>query len=665
MKKLLLAGEIVLTSGAFAAYLDSTSRNNNFETVRNTSSSYNIGNDYNSDFEKENRKFSEKNNINYDETAREEIHGNLAIFKDEGIKKRNGFSKIERKIFQADRQSVILPSYNYPDDHRTGDQYWSTVTSIGGSQIPYVIVNPSNGPGKRTDSNYVKQISDNMNAGIKNIGYIKTEYQRRSVAEVMADVDQYYNLYGQNNINGFFFDEVGVDYSNQPGYMKTIYDYAKSKSPDTFVIGNPGRQINDGLAPYADVFVTSEISADEYINRFSAPKSSFENNSANAQHIMHIVYAARPEQYDEIIRLSRERNAGWLMITDDIQPNPYDGLPTDFRRMVAVINNLNGTVPPTIGGGSRNNGSRATGNGNSTALGNSAKPKIELEIPRSKVDLDLMKNSRSSIYRSMENSSSKGMNLNAVYIGNFGTDYKDKGSNVNYSSTSNGILISAMKNFDKFSLGGGFGYQKSKVKYKREFDGIEEKIDSYQFILNGKYNFNENIDLMGVMTYSANKHKFKNQDRRVFMQDAQYNSTIWDFDTRLGYKYRGEKGYLKPYVGVGITSVHEGEITKINAGKSSETSVNGVLGVYGQIELGKFDLFGNVEYERKLSGNSYHGKRDYGTGYEMKALKYSKSAINLGIGAKYKISSSSNIGLEYEMLNTKNGAFKLSYSLEK
>jgi len=256
------------------------------------------------------------------------------------------------------------------------------------------------------------------------------------------------------------------------------------------------------------------------------------------------------------------------------------------------------------------------------------------------------------------------MNLNAVYIGNFGTDYKDKGSNVNYSSTSNGILISAMKNFDKFSLGGGFGYQKSKIKYKKEFDGIEEKIDSYQFILNGKYNFNENVDLMSVLTYSANKHKFKNQDRRVFMQDAQYNSTIWDFDTRLGYKYRGEKGYLKPYVGVGITSVHEGEIAKINAGRSSETSVNGVLGVYGQIELGKFDLFGNVEYERKLSGNSYHGKRDYGTDYEMKALKYSKSAINLGIGAKYKISSSSNIGLEYEMLNIRNGAFKLSYSLE-
>ena len=110
---------------------------------------------------------------------------------------------------------------------------------------------------------------------------------------------------------------------------------------------------------------------------------------------------------------------------------------------------------------------------------------------------------------------------------------------------------------------------------------------------------------------------------------------------------------------------YKGEIAKIKAGKSSERSVNGVLGVYGQIELGKFDLFGNVEYERKLSGNFYHGKRDYGTDYEMKALKYSKSAINLRVGTKYKISPSSNIGLEYEMLNTRNGTFKVSYSLEK
>ena len=76
--------------------------------------------------------------------------------------------------------------------------------------------------------------------------------------------------------------------------MSKIYNYVKSKLPNKIVMGNPGKQINDGIAPYADIFVTSEISADEYINRYTKPESEFENNSKNAKHIMHIVYGAKP-----------------------------------------------------------------------------------------------------------------------------------------------------------------------------------------------------------------------------------------------------------------------------------------------------------------------------------------------------------------------------------
>ena len=53
-----------------------------------------------------------------------------------------------------------------------------------------------------------------------------------------------------------------------------------------------------------------------------------------------------PNQYETIIRLSRERNAGWLMVTDDKQPNPYDGLSTNFGKLVNLINNLSGVPNP-------------------------------------------------------------------------------------------------------------------------------------------------------------------------------------------------------------------------------------------------------------------------------------------------------------------------------
>ena len=67
--------------------------------------------------------------------------------------------------------------------------------------------------------------------------------------------------------------------------MKAIYEYVKSKGKDNIVVANPGRQITDKLAPYADVFVTSEIRADEYINRFTEPESEFENNEDNFYHL--------------------------------------------------------------------------------------------------------------------------------------------------------------------------------------------------------------------------------------------------------------------------------------------------------------------------------------------------------------------------------------------
>ena len=237
--------------------------------------------------------------------------------------------KLEKK------QSVALAAYSYPSDD---SNYWKEVIKEGGKNIPYVIINPNSGPGDKIDSNYVKQLKENMKAGIKNIAYIRTNYQKRPLEKVLADVDKYYKLYGKDNLSGFFFDEVGVDDANQPAYMKAVYEYVKGKGKGNIVVANPGRQITDKLAPYADIFVTSEITADEYINRFTEPESEFENDEDNFSHIWHIVYAAKPDQYEEIIKLSKRRNAGWIMVTDGVQPNPYDKLPKDFERIIRTVN---------------------------------------------------------------------------------------------------------------------------------------------------------------------------------------------------------------------------------------------------------------------------------------------------------------------------------------
>lgn len=246
------------------------------------------------------------------------------------------------------RQSVIIPAYNYPEA-KGRDAYWDRVQEAGGGNIPFAIINPRSGAGQRPDDAYIQLLQNNIAAGIENIGYISTVYGSRSIKDVKDEVLKYFEFYGESNIHGFFFDETGIRTNQQILYMAEIYNYVKSLAPDKLIIANPGAAIPDRLAPYADIFVTSEVSADTYIRNFQQPTSLFENTASNARHIMHIVHSASPEQYSEIIDLSRGRNAGWLFITSDSDGgdnNPYNDLPANFNQMVTQINNLGGMEAP-------------------------------------------------------------------------------------------------------------------------------------------------------------------------------------------------------------------------------------------------------------------------------------------------------------------------------
>lgn len=540
-------------------------------------------------------------------------------------------------------QQVLIPMYKYPNPN---DAYWQQVTSMGGSKIPYVVVNPSNGPGTSVDSNYVRQISTNINSGIQNIAYVATGYQSRSVTDILADIAKYGNLYGMNNFSGVFLDEMATGTDANARYMENVYKSIKSIYPNLMVVGNPGTSITDSIAPYSDIFVTKEVSANTYLNNYYVPKSAFENDPANANRIMHIIYGATPAQYDEIIKLSRERNVGWLYIVNDTS---YRSLPTNFSSLIDDINTP--LVVPVL-----------TQNSNEliTKITTPSAPSVQtpLEAPRSKLNLDLVKNVKSSIFQNLENTEKGKTDINVTYIGNFSTDYRDRKSGVEYDSDSRGILISVMKNFGKFTVGGAAGYQDSKVNYKGQFEGIDEKINSYQIMLSGKYEFNENIELANVLTYSDNRHKFETETGLGLMNNVKYKSQIWDYTTSLGYKYFIKDGYIKPYLSLAAIRVSEGEMDKLDISKSTESGFNWMFGVYAEKTIGQFDIFGKMEYELRGKKNSYHGKRKYGD-YDIAALSYSRGVLNAEIGANYKINDYIMASLGYGLTDSKNSSVKL------
>ena len=283
---------------------------------------------------------------------------------------------------------------------------------------------------------------------------------------------------------------------------------------------------------------------------------------------------------------------------------------------------------------------------------------------RSRVNYDLAKTVTANSFKDLEQAKKEnGANLNVQYLGGIGSYDQDS----RYSSKANGVVLSGTKNIGNLTLGAGFGYEKSNVKYKKSFDGVKEKIDSYQVSLSGKYDFTDNLDVASVLTYGSNKHKYDNYN------NVKFDSDVIDFQTRLGYKFRDdsdENTYVKPYVGLGVTSVKEGSFTvgNVNFGKAKRSSGNATVGVYGQTRVGAVDLYGNVEYEQRFNKKSYNAERSISTnGVEvakLAELDYDQGVFNLGLGAKYNVSNNFNLSAGYELYDTKNSIFKVGLGLE-
>ena len=333
------------------------------------------------------------------------------------VEYKGGFAKKHRaEETPLKNQTFLMPTYHAPSD---GDPYWESVAKNGAGKIPYAIINPNNGPDTQVNDNFTKQIQKNNEAGIKSVGYVETTGFTRNLDDVYADIDKYVEFYGNNNISGIFFDEtLNGSNQNEVNYMLNLYKYVKTKYPNMTVIGNPGAGINDAIAPYADIWLTNETSASDYINNFANRTSEFENNPENANKIYHIIHSATPEQYEEIIKLSRERNAGLVYITTAATPNAYDDLPTYFEDLMMTVNNF---TPKT---------------GSLFSPENQAAEKVTVEMPRSKVDLDLARSARNTTLKNLEKTKDGQYKLDIQYLDNNGDRYKDKQSNVKYNSVS-------------------------------------------------------------------------------------------------------------------------------------------------------------------------------------------------------------------------------------
>jgi hypothetical protein len=257
------------------------------------------------------------------------------------------------KSAKAEITTALVPMYTYPGIDPAS---WTDLDQSANKIHIDAIINPNNGPGTFTDTNYVAAIA-NLDATKygKAYGYIKTGFGGQSLSAMEADVRGYLNLYGGKNFAGFFLDQMSILPSTLSTYQQ-LYTYIKTLPGFSFsVIGNPGSPFLNGVSPTDFMSTADQLVIFEGPNTAPGPfDPGFDNYpyglpqwfrdfpSSRIANIIHDVPADSGDPTHSAAMLSdlskaQGLNAGSIFVTDGTGGNPYDHLPSYWDQEVALI----------------------------------------------------------------------------------------------------------------------------------------------------------------------------------------------------------------------------------------------------------------------------------------------------------------------------------------
>jgi hypothetical protein len=218
---------------------------------------------------------------------------------------------------------TIVPLYTDPSDSS-----WTAIVTAKQAHptVPVIaIVNPNNGPDTARSSSYTSGIAKLQQAGIVVIGYVATGYTSRGIPAVEADIDQWKAFYPV--LQGIFFDEQS-NTAGDEGFYKTVSQYSKSKGL-TFTVGNPGTDTGPSFVGAVDVGLIYESFGLPGTSNLTGWHSGFPKSNFGI-----IPYGAA---LDHAYVKAAKALVGYIYVTNDDLPNPWDTLPSFFADLLADL----------------------------------------------------------------------------------------------------------------------------------------------------------------------------------------------------------------------------------------------------------------------------------------------------------------------------------------
>lgn len=239
-------------------------------------------------------------------------------------------------------QHVAVPAYIPPSDTTS----WTELSGAGPA-LGIVVANPASGPGAAVDPAWQTVIQATSQAGTKVLGYVDTGYfgftGRRTASgstdptawlvQAELDIDRWYDFYG-DSLDGIFFDEVenvcGPDRhsSRYVDLYRELNAFTHDAHHGSLTVANPGTSVPDCYRDAADILVTFEGSATDYLDPPSELAPRPWQLAADPDKFWNIVYDVPQADLADVMAASKHDNAGYIYATPrTLGSNPYLAAP--------------------------------------------------------------------------------------------------------------------------------------------------------------------------------------------------------------------------------------------------------------------------------------------------------------------------------------------------
>lgn len=273
------------------------------------------------------------NRVSRVESASDSIGSNISRKLDD-INKFKEFAK-----YALSNEQFFSPvTYYWADYYKNENSQWGKVLDV--DHLGFTIINNANGAGAEKSTDFEKQVAIARSKGVKILGYVHTGYGQRDKTEILSDVRKHIEWY---QVDGIFLDETISGWTAEQvaliPYYQELHDEIKKLNSRLFVVANPGTNTIEAVLPTADIFMTYESNANQYItakdykDRDIIITQPYYRNLPKTK-FWHVVYGVTPENYLKVMERAQKEHVGHVYFTDKMKednkkpdyskaPSPY------------------------------------------------------------------------------------------------------------------------------------------------------------------------------------------------------------------------------------------------------------------------------------------------------------------------------------------------------